>query len=151
MGIVKRYLLLILITKLTNMKKLFFCTALLLGTAAAFAQTPACPTVKVSATGETHKEGVAVEFSGSVSGTGSYTYNWSVSGGIIESGQGTPAIRVNTDGTAGTNITATMEVGGIERTCPATASATVSISKTQAATESDKPAKGKHKVKTKRT
>src|SRR5882762_676120 len=104
------------------MKKLFLSAALFLFAAASFAQTTDCPTIKVAATGETHREGVAVEFTGSVTGKGSYTYNWSVSGGIIESGQGTPAIRVNTDGTAGTTITATLEVGGLERSCPSTSS-----------------------------
>ena len=41
------------------------------------------------------------------------TYNWTVSAGTIESGQGTPSITVATTGEmAGSNVTATVNIGG---------------------------------------
>lgn len=46
------------------------------------------------------------------------TYNWSVSAGSITEGQGTAAIVVN-DPTAGETVTATVEVGGLDASCPA--------------------------------
>jgi hypothetical protein len=58
------------------------------------------------------------------------TYNWTVSAGNIESGQGTPSIivRVPTEGT--TNITATVELGGFDPacTCQRTYSETAGVS-----------------------
>jgi hypothetical protein len=40
------------------------------------------------------------------------TFNWSVSGGTITSGQGTPNITIDTRGLRGQTVTATVEVGG---------------------------------------
>ncbi len=53
------------------------------------------------------------------------TYNWTVSGGTITSGQGTPSISVSTDASlAGQTVTATAEAGGLCTDCGAkTASA----------------------------
>lgn len=46
------------------------------------------------------------------------TYNWSVSSGSIESGQGTPNIVVSTKELSdGESVTATVEVGGYDRAC----------------------------------
>jgi len=55
------------------------------------------------------------------------TYNWTVSGGMITSGQGTDTITVDTKGTAGTTITATVELGGLDPSCTRTASASTPI------------------------
>ena len=51
------------------------------------------------------------------------TYNWTVSAGTIESGQGTPSItvRVPSDMSGG-NITATLELGGVPVNCGCTTS-----------------------------
>ena len=59
--------------------------------------------------------------------TVSPTYNWSVSAGTITSGQGTDTITVDTKGTAGQTITASVEVGGLDPSCPRTASASTPI------------------------
>jgi len=44
-------------------------------------------------------------------------YNWSVSAGTIESGQGTPTIEVNTREIGGFTVTATAEARGFDRSC----------------------------------
>ncbi|MBA3766695.1 MAG: hypothetical protein H0W99_06860 [Acidobacteria bacterium] len=49
-------------------------------------------------------------------------YNWSVSSGIITNGQGTPTITMDTTGTGGETITATVEIGGLDSSCANTAS-----------------------------
>jgi hypothetical protein len=57
-------------------------------------------------------------FTANVSGGPSVTYNWTVSAGTIESGQGTPSIVVRTAiGDAGSNVTATVEIGGLDPAC----------------------------------
>ncbi len=46
------------------------------------------------------------------------TYNWSVSAGTIQSGQGTSSIMVATTGMpAGEDVTATVEIGGLKPSC----------------------------------
>ena len=55
------------------------------------------------------------------------TYNWSVSAGTITGGQGTDTITVDTKGTGGQTITATVEVGGLDPSCGRTASASTPI------------------------
>lgn len=55
------------------------------------------------------------------------TYNWTVSDGFIEEGQGTSTITVNTDETTGTTITATVDVGGYDRSCSTSDSSTTEI------------------------
>ncbi|MCV4566453.1 hypothetical protein OFB72_28250, partial [Escherichia coli] len=58
------------------------------------------------------------------------TYNWSVSAGTIESGQGTPSITVRTTrDMAGSSVTATVEIGGLDPACncPRTASETAGV------------------------
>jgi hypothetical protein len=50
------------------------------------------------------------------------TYNWSVSAGTITGGQGTSSITVDTAGTGGQTITATVDVGGYNPACSKTAS-----------------------------
>jgi hypothetical protein len=63
-------------------------------------------------------------------GTTDVTYNWSVSSGTIESGQGTPSITVRTTREmAGSSVTATVELGGLPAgcNCPNSASETSGI------------------------
>jgi PKD domain-containing protein len=55
------------------------------------------------------------------------TYNWSVSAGTISSGQGTSTITVDTTGTAGQSVTATVTIGGVDPSCNATASCTTGV------------------------
>ncbi len=56
------------------------------------------------------------------------TYNWSVSAGTIESGQGTAMIKVSTGELAdGMFVTATLEIGGLPPACTNTASSSSEI------------------------
>ena len=55
------------------------------------------------------------------------TYNWTVSAGTISSGQGTSSITVDTAGTAGQTITATVDIGGLEVACTKTASCSTAV------------------------
>jgi hypothetical protein len=55
------------------------------------------------------------------------TFNWTVSNGTIEGGQGTNVIRVSTTGLLNQAITATVEVGGLSPDCSNTGSSTIKI------------------------
>ncbi len=58
------------------------------------------------------------------------TYNWSVTAGEIESGQGTPSIVVRTtESMSDSNVTATVDIGGLDPSCdcPRTASETAGV------------------------
>jgi len=55
------------------------------------------------------------------------TYNWSVHGGTIQSGQGTPAVVVNIVGLEGPSSTATVDIGGLAPNCPHTKSGTTRV------------------------
>jgi hypothetical protein len=55
------------------------------------------------------------------------TYSWSVSAGTITGGQGSDTITVDTKGTGGQTITATVELGGLDPSCARTASASTPI------------------------
>lgn len=73
-----------------------------------------CPTLDVSGGGQV-RAGEAMNFTANLTGGSGtdFTYNWTVSAGTISSGQGTPSISVDTTGlTDGTNITATVDIGG---------------------------------------
>ena len=88
-----------------------------------------CPNIKLSSP-DIVKEGESGNFTAIVSGGDpnvSYTYNWSVSSGAISSGQGTPSITVDTKDLGGQSCTATVELGGADRSCQSYASATISI------------------------
>jgi hypothetical protein len=90
-----------------------------------------CPNVSVSGPYVDVKEGAEAMFSVNVSGGDPNvipTYNWTVSDGMISSGQGTPTIKVETV-KAGQTITATVDVGGYARDCNTTHSYTISIVK----------------------
>ena len=105
----------------------------------AFAQEAAvsCPTVTVSCP-DSVRAGEELTFTAGVSGGDTNvdpTYNWSVSAGTISSGQGTSTIVVDTAGTGGQTITATVDVGGFSRECNTSHSCTTSV------TEKSVPAK----------
>lgn len=90
----------------------------------------ACPTITVSCPTELTAVGSPITFTANVSGdTGGATptYNWTVSAGTISGGQGTPSITVDTANLAGQSITATVNVGGLAASCPASASCTSSV------------------------
>jgi hypothetical protein len=55
------------------------------------------------------------------------TFNWTVSGGKITGGHGTPSINVDASGFGGQSLTATIEVGGIDRACSDKASCSVKV------------------------
>jgi hypothetical protein len=79
-----------------------------------------CPTVSVQGPAGIANPGDTMTFTASVVGGSqqSVTYNWTVSDGTIESGQGTPSITVRVPtNTSGGNITATVDVGGTECSC----------------------------------
>ena len=91
-----------------------------------------CATLAVSGPAGITNPGETMTFTANVSGgsQSNVTYNWSVSGGSIESGQGTPSITVRTTREmANTNVTATVELGGQdpECNCPKTASESGSV------------------------
>ena len=79
-------------------------------------QICSCPTLTVSGPSGITNPGDAMTFTASVSGN--VTYTWSVSAGTIESGQGTPSITVRTTKEmAGSNVTATVDIGGTDPAC----------------------------------
>lgn len=85
-------------------------------------ETPTCDCGSLSVSGPagTTNPGESMTFTATATGTGSssYTYNWSVSSGTITSGQGTPSIAVaTTSEMAGTNVTATVSIGGLPAAC----------------------------------
>jgi hypothetical protein len=91
-----------------------------------------CPVVKLSCP-DTVYVGEKLTFTADVQGGDKNvtpTYNWTVSASLIESGQGTATIEVNTsDVTSDTTVTATVDVGGFDRECSTSASCTASIMK----------------------
>ena len=90
-----------------------------------------CPKVTIYSP-DTVQAGGSLTFTANVSGGDknvSPTYNWSISAGTISSGQGTSAITVDTNEAGGMTITATVELGGYDRTCSAVASSTTSVEK----------------------
>ena len=75
-----------------------------------------CPTLTVSGPAGVTNPGDAMTFT--ASSGGDVTYNWSVSAGTIESGQGTPSITVRTTkDMGGSNVTATVNIGGTDPAC----------------------------------
>ncbi|MCA1620064.1 MAG: PKD domain-containing protein [Acidobacteria bacterium] len=92
---------------------------------------PPCPTVDVSCPSDPVKPGTPITFTASVSGGDSSvtpTFNWTVSAGTISSGQGTSSITVDTTGLPNnSNVTATVDVGGYDRSCPTSDSCSTGI------------------------
>lgn len=81
-----------------------------------------CPTLSVDGPAGLTDPGQSMTFTASVGG-GDVTYNWSVSAGTISSGQGTSSITVDTMGLdPGSNVTATVEIGGAPADCGCTTS-----------------------------
>ncbi len=78
-----------------------------------------CATLSVTGPAGITAPGQTMTFTANSSGgTGDRTYNWSVSSGTIESGQGTPSIVVGTTSDmADSTVTATVEIGGQEASC----------------------------------
>ena len=91
---------------------------------------PLCPTITVDCPTQLVELGQSATVSANISGgppNMSLTYNWSVSGGSISGGQGTPSITVDTTGAGGQTITATVEVGGLAPECQRTASCSFTV------------------------
>jgi hypothetical protein len=79
-----------------------------------------CPTLDVTGPSAAVAPGEVMTFTATVTGgsQATVTYDWSVTSGTIIEGQGTPAIRVQTTPEmAGTNVTATVNIGGLCETC----------------------------------
>jgi hypothetical protein len=77
-----------------------------------------CPTGSISGPAGVTRPGETMTFTANISGGPDVTYNWTVSRGTIESGQGTPSIVVRTSiADAGQTITATLNLGGTDPTC----------------------------------
>jgi hypothetical protein len=91
-----------------------------------------CPTVRTTCP-DTVAVGEKLTFTVNVSGGDTNvtpTYNWTVSAGTISSGQGTSLIEVETSGLTGdSSITATVDVGGFDRSCSTASSCTTSVMK----------------------
>ena len=80
-----------------------------------------CPTLSVTGPAGVTEAGATMTFTANVSGgtQSNVTYDWAVTSGTIASGQGTPVITVQTTpDMAGTNVTATVTIGGICEDCP---------------------------------
>ena len=79
-----------------------------------------CPTLTVTGPAGITNPGDLMTFTANVSGgsQSTVTYNWSVSEGTIESGQGTPSITVRAPSNAtGGNVVATVTLGGFDTGC----------------------------------
>lgn len=96
------------------------------GTASVSAGNAAtCPTIEVTG-GQVGASGA--KFVANVANSdGDVTYNWTISAGMIESGQGTPVISVVEVGEPGTTVTATVDIGGMSPECNRNESWTVEI------------------------
>ena len=110
--------------------------SLFLSTTAIFhvsAQQSKCPTVSVTCPDTVYLGGDVLSFVVSVTGGDpdvTPTFNWTVSNGTIDSGQGTVAIKLDLSGvTDSTTVTATVDVGGYDRECSTSNSCTASVMK----------------------
>ena len=108
-----------------------FVSVLLIGVSSALAQvTPDCPTISVTGPAGITLPGDWMEFTAGVSGQipDNVTYRWSLGDeGQILQGQGTLRLRVQTPMKNSFNITATLEVQGLPRGCPNSASETAPV------------------------
>jgi PKD domain len=93
---------------------------------------PPCPTVNVSCPTESVRAGQPITFTANVSAGDpnvTPTFNWTVSAGTISSGQGTSSITVDTTGLPNNStVTATVDVGGYDRSCSTSSSCSTGIS-----------------------
>ncbi len=122
-------------SKLSAMKRYIFPLVLLMASMSAqraYSQTQdidrdwVCPTILVDCP---ETAGTVVRFTAKVSQgvpPAKFTFNWTVLGGQITSGQATSSISV-ASGFRGQPLTATVELGGIDRTCPNTASCSTKV------------------------
>lgn len=79
----------------------------------------ACPKISIKSPSEID-EGQSITFTASVTGGDpvlTVTYNWVLTAGTISSGQGTSVITVDTTRADAESITATVQVGGLDRIC----------------------------------
>ena len=90
-----------------------------------------CPTISVAGPAGVTERGATMTFTANLSGGSqtNQTYNWTVSAGTITAGQNTPSITVTAPSDA-TNVTATVEVGGLCESCPKNASETAPVAPT---------------------
>lgn len=92
--------------------------------------TPSCPNVSVSSP-DSVNAGQPLTMSVDISGGDpnvTPTYSWSVSASMIEEGQGTSSITIATKGIKKDSaITATVDVGGYDRSCSTSSSGTTVI------------------------
>ncbi|HQU84139.1 MAG TPA: hypothetical protein PKY59_13475 [Pyrinomonadaceae bacterium] len=88
-----------------------------------------CGTVSVNGPAGITQPGATMTFTAGIAGgtQESPTFNWTVTAGEIESGQGTSSITVRVPASGVTNITASVEVGGLCDRCPNTASETAGV------------------------
>jgi hypothetical protein len=88
-----------------------------------------CPTVNISCPTDVDQGSPATVTATVTGGTPvvTPTYNWTVSAGTITSGQGTSSITVDTKGLGGGNVTATVEIGGVDPSCDRTRSCSFSV------------------------
>ena len=91
-----------------------------------------CPTILVETSPDVIPVGTPIDFKAKVEGLepeGKLTYTWEVSKGKITSGQGTASITVDMGAESTEGVTATVEVGGLDKGCQNKASVTTSIAK----------------------
>jgi hypothetical protein len=105
---------------------------LLLGANISVAQSVSenCPVITVTSSSESVWTGTPITFKAHINAmvpTARPEFNWTVSLGVITSGQGTATITVNTDELAFRPVTATVEVKGISTSCPTTAVSTTEV------------------------
>lgn len=99
----------------------------------AYSQTPTCPTITVNGPAGITSPGESFQFSATIGGSARNVaaYKWTVSKGTIAEGQGTDKIKVDVDwggeAAGGIDITATVEILGLPRECPSTASETAGV------------------------
>jgi hypothetical protein len=97
-----------------------------------------CPTLSVTGPSSAVNAGEDMVFTANVNGgTCNPTYDWAVSAGTISSGQGTPVIHVDTTGLSGSNITATVRIGGCCPECKSDASETGIVASKPVAVKTD--------------
>lgn len=90
------------------------------------AQTSLCPTLSVTCP-EAVESGKPLKFKAKAEGgkpKSEITYAWTVDKGTIKSGQGTATIEVDLEGRECKDVTATVEIGGADPSCPRAASCT---------------------------
>ncbi len=88
-----------------------------------------CPDVSVSAPAYV-SSGESITMTVSLSGGDANvtpTYNWTISNGVIEEGQGTSTIKVDTTDFEQGYVTATVDIGGYDPECPTSYSASTEV------------------------